>query len=348
MVRNHNGDDEEEVRTETLQLPEYKDQVRSYTNSSNSNGPRNLDPPAMRSTEFLSNNKPSAAAERQAPPPSATTTPQQDTTVLPMARAIPLARYMGSAPISSDGDSNNNHNHNDVDTSVVSPIVVTQPFVTTTATKRSSTNSSNVNTGKNDNNDNNVFVLKVSRTTCMWSMAVLLLLGAVIGGFCGAGKCSSSSSSNNTSDKSINSGNNNNNSTVPSAVPPPSTSNNNNPSVMISATESYLRNISLLSDDSEQIFIDAENLAILWLERNDNTTILDVTDPMVQLRLQQKFVLANMYYASTNPDAWMNKTNWFTHPDECQWYGMTCTPLTLGELTTGTTTTTTNNNNQVG
>ena len=35
------------------------------------------------------------------------------------------------------------------------------------------------------------------------------------------------------------------------------------------------------------------------------------------------FALANLYYA-TNGHAWNSQTNWFRHPDICQWYGLEC------------------------
>ena len=73
--------------------------------------------------------------------------------------------------------------------------------------------------------------------------------------------------------------------------------------------------------------MDAEIQAIDWLIQNNEILQLDVNDPVGQFRFRQRYALLTLYFGTSNDtDAWYNtERQWLTEPDECMWYGITCT-----------------------
>ena len=85
---------EEEVHTDAMVLPEYKDQVRTHANSNNTgNALRSIVPQALQSSEFYiknSNVKPSAMTAVHILQQNQPNT----VSILPIVQAVPLARYI--------------------------------------------------------------------------------------------------------------------------------------------------------------------------------------------------------------------------------------------------------------
>ena len=163
----------------------------------------------------------------------------------------------------------------------------------------------------------------MSRGAWLWIGATLLLLAAVLAGFCGAGKCSNSNSSSSSSSSNNSNNNNSNNSTAPNTTTADGQS----------QLEAYLRSISLLSDQEEAQdgrLREAEDEAILFLVENADDAPLSDVD---RFHARQQFALLNLYYATRNDTThWNNNSLWLTTTldnNECQWFGVTCVEYNL-------------------
>ena len=109
-----------------------------------------------------------------------------------------------------------------------------------------------------------------------------------------------------------------------SSAPPPSTEEATPSPVPITGREQafvdYLSTVSVNGSNSFEEPKSGEALALQWLANND-TLMLDPTDPDSQQRINQRYALASLFYAS---DAWNDETNWLNE-DECTWVGVSCT-----------------------
>jgi hypothetical protein len=118
------------------------------------------------------------------------------------------------------------------------------------------------------------------------------------------------------------------------------------------AIESYLRSISLTNtslggngNTNYERLQQADEMAIQWItdkylniimNNNDSintntaTTIMNISNPIVQQRLQQLFAIVTIYYSAANYENnngmnWTNATDWLQSKiHECYWHGITC------------------------
>ena len=67
-----------------------------------------------------------------------------------------------------------------------------------------------------------------------------------------------------------------------------------------------------------------QGLAFLWLVEIDSAQ-LDPCDAASRRRIEQRFTLATLYYATTVAGAsWKDASGWLMDSDECAWFGVTC------------------------
>lgn len=70
-----------------------------------------------------------------------------------------------------------------------------------------------------------------------------------------------------------------------------------------------------------------QGAAFRWLMDDDPLQ----ADPCEYLTVIQRYVLATLYF-STFGDAWATKTDWLTNTTECDWYGITCSPVKVTRI----------------
>jgi hypothetical protein len=300
---------------------------------------------------------------------STTITSNSSENALPLAQAVPISRPVDADSISheqnQEEDQVGDHDHHRDENNIFSPVAVVSSHRTNT-TKQSQSGDGSTN----DANDSSstFLVLKLSRTTFIVIIiaSVLILTVAIVGGYCGAGNCGGGSGGGAESSDilvrppfTMDSGNPINTTTsnttdtpaespvadisnVPIIKAPtssPITKMNDDNSTEV-AIESYLRNISLNIESSEDdnMLERADEMAIQWIanehvsiiESTGATAMTNISDPIVQQRLQQLFAIVTMYYSTTNNENnnfmnWTNTTNWLQPQiHECYWYGITC------------------------
>lgn len=67
-----------------------------------------------------------------------------------------------------------------------------------------------------------------------------------------------------------------------------------------------------------------QGLAFLWLVEIDSAQ-LDPCDASSRSRIEQRYTLATLYYATTVDGAsWKDASGWLMDSDECDWFGVTC------------------------
>jgi hypothetical protein len=245
-----------------------------------------------------------------------TTGAHQDRPTLPIAEALPIVFGYGSTESNPSGSPS----------TVPSPNSSSKRKLTSNRQNdgigSGSSNSSRSHSQKEEMNESSI-LFQVSRTTCRWSFAVVLLLtvAAMVGGLCGAGKCSTSngSSSNSNNSTSIN-------------------DQKDTTGINTTATKiaSYLRSISLITTNTDtensknhEYLVMAENMTIQWLTELDPLA-LSLDNPVDLFRLRQRFALINLWFGTTVQNEtfdmfWDEYHGWRVALEECDWYGVTCT-----------------------
>jgi hypothetical protein len=235
---------------------------------------------------------------------------------LPIADALPIVFVYGSTESNASGPTSTGASPNSSSTNLLHH---------QNDDAGSSGSSSNSSRSRSPKMNESSILFQVSRTTCRWSLVIILMVivVSVIGGLCGTGKCSSSSSNNNS-----NSGHNDStgvNTTVPQ-----------NTTTTPSNVAAYLRSISLITantdtDDSKnhEYLVMAENMTIDWLTKKD-PLVLSLDDPADLFRLRQRFALVNLWFGTTVQNEtfnmlWDEYHGWCVALEECAWYGVTCT-----------------------
>lgn len=70
-----------------------------------------------------------------------------------------------------------------------------------------------------------------------------------------------------------------------------------------------------------------QGAAFRWLMDDDPLQ----TDPCEYLTVIQRYVLATLYF-STFGNSWFVNTDWMTNSTECDWYGITCSPVKVTRI----------------
>jgi hypothetical protein len=274
-------------------------------------------------------------------------TDSESDTALPLARAVPISRFVDTDSVSHErqqqqeeeeivDDQLGGHDDNDV-------VPITSSLHRTVTTKQSQSGDG----GANGDSGSTFLVvtLKISRTAfiAIIIVSVLVLLLTIIGVVCGMGHCSSNASREIIMDGSPMS----NTIDTPTSSPVADIDIDNT----AIAIESYLRIISLTNtslggsgNNDDEIIQQADEMAIRWIvnehvnisinnddtiNTNTTTTIITISDPIVQERLQQLFAIVTMFYSTNDQNSnglnWTNTTNWLqSQIHECDWYGITC------------------------
>jgi Leucine-rich repeat (LRR) protein len=236
---------------------------------------------------------------------------------LPIADALPIVFVYGSSESNASGPTSTGASPNSSSTNLLHH---------QNDDAGSSSSSSNSSRSRSPKMNESSILFQVSRTTCRWSLIIILLLivVSVIGGLCGAGKCSTSSSYNTSN-------NGHNDSTEVNTTVPQNTT-----TTKPSNVAAYLRSISLITantdtDDSKnhEYFVMAENMTIDWLTKKD-PLVLSLDDPADLFRLRQRFALVNLWFGTTVQNEtfnmlWDEYHGWRVALEECDWYGVTCT-----------------------
>ena len=93
--------------------------------------------------------------------------------------------------------------------------------------------------------------------------------------------------------------------------------------------ENYIISVAPNGGNGSSPTMDAEVQAIDWLIHNNEILQLNVFDPVGQFRFRQRYALLTLYFGTSNEtNAWYNTDQpWLMEPDECSWYGITCSIL---------------------
>jgi len=89
-------------------------------------------------------------------------------------------------------------------------------------------------------------------------------------------------------------------------------------------TQQFLQEINLLPASTQTDMSDTNSpayKALQWIE--SDAAFDDLSDPQTQLDLQQRFSLANVFYAMGG-DQWGNVDGWLEDGDVCTWNAITC------------------------
>jgi hypothetical protein len=137
----------------------------------------------------------------------------------------------------------------------------------------------------------------IARAVRRYAVYLLLLIAVVaavvVGGVCGAGKCSSSP----TADRAT-------------------------------AITAYINSITLTNKTIAYPPIrGSEEQALQWLIESDPLN-LPASD---KFRLQQRYALVDLWFSTTPYSVWKNSTGWLAAENECDWAGITCVKKALGD-----------------
>lgn len=169
----------------------------------------------------------------------------------------------------------------------------------------------------------------------LFAVGLFAVIGAIVGGLCATGKCSSGSGS------------------APASAPAPAPASDTSPEAP-QATESpsapptmaptftpetaaivdFINSVTfstvpLLSSPVPSEKATPEEQALLWLIHEDPLDLSAETD---KIKLTERYALAAFFF-STLGDFWLFNDDWLVGPDECQWYGITCSYPADGSIT---------------
>jgi hypothetical protein len=191
-----------------------------------------------------------------------------------------------------------------------------------------------------------VRVAACNRSSTFWLLnglvVVMAMMGVGVGVYCGTGNCTPNRGSNATissdnvgnttssdsagnSTSSDNAGNSTSSDSAGNLTPPENT-------LMLLE---FIHNITLSNESITINGTNPESRAVAWMFNNaeffNMSSLISTTNNGASFRVRQQFSLLTMWFQQTTTEQWVNVNGWLNDPDECNWYGISCQTMDLGE-----------------
>jgi hypothetical protein len=170
-------------------------------------------------------------------------------------------------------------------------------------------------------------IARATRSITFWfinSLVVFLAMISVgVGVYCGTGNCTSKSGNNSTSSDDVG------NSTSDDDV------GNSTSSMITMILLEFINNITFSNEDITESGTNPESQAVAWMLKNveqfNVTALNSLTNNTANFRVQQIYPLVTMWFQQTETRRWNNERGWLNVSDECNWYGISCQAIDLGD-----------------
>jgi hypothetical protein len=113
---------------------------------------------------------------------------------------------------------------------------------------------------------------------------------------------------------------------------------NNDPTIEALITN-YVNDISLSNRVISKDGPTAEDRALQFLIESDRTFNLtalllleSTTNNVVKFRIEQRYALLTLFFQQTFTAPWFDRGGWLKAPDECDWFGIDCALINVGEI----------------
>jgi Leucine-rich repeat (LRR) protein len=95
--------------------------------------------------------------------------------------------------------------------------------------------------------------------------------------------------------------------------------------------EAYIQSVAESGGSFSSQTVEAEVTAMQWLMHNDTALPFRPGNAFDEFRLRQRYALLALYFSTQNAShGWSEATGWMEEPDECIWYGVSCSMYDLG------------------